>query len=368
MTRTPLLVAAAATLLAAPAFAQLTAVPHTGEQSVTVTGQRVKGVKPPQMSDWRVAETPHVLVFSKGDEKELTRIADHLEKLHFLLSMLLNRVDQPDQTLKISVTLIGDRPDFDQLGLRNIRWQQGPYPSEFPDSIYYDPREDGAVMATAHVDQCFAIVRDASVSTRSDFEGIDFNAITFSPDMNPPPDETPLGVALRGISEANGRSNDSSHCEGNPNKVAVTAESRLYSAFAQHYLLTYFPVAYPRWYLEGFGEIFANMDADKQGVIEYGRWPEKYRLVVEKFGHYPVQKVLDGTYLHDRHWFPAFSPYTAWGLAHLLFFAPEWKTPLHNYLAAVARGESAGDAEAKLGDVKQLQKQFATYFGRKVPF
>jgi hypothetical protein len=165
-----------------------------------------------------------------------------------------------------------------------------------------------------------------------------------------------------------GRSNSSNHCEGNPNKISITAESRLYSAFAQHYLLTYFPAAYPRWYLEGFGEIFSNMDAAKQGVIEYGRWPDKYRLVTEKFGPYPVRKVLDGTYLNDPHWFPAFSPYTAWGLAHLLFFAPEWKAPLHNYLAAVARGESARKAEAKLGDVKQLQKQFAGYYGRNVPF
>ncbi|HEY1604083.1 MAG TPA: hypothetical protein VGF77_00625 [Allosphingosinicella sp.] len=367
MKRTPFFIAAAAILLAAPAAAQLTGTPHAGEQSIIVTGERIKGVKPPEMSNWRVAETPHVLVFSKGDPKELTRIADHLEKLHFLLSILLNRIDQPDQTLKISVTLIGDRDDFDHLGLHNIRWQQGPYPSEFPDSIYYDPREDGAVMATAHTSQCFAVVRDAAVLNEEDLEGIDFNVIAFSPDLLPA-DETAMAVVMRGVGEANARSNGANHCKDNPNKVTVTAESRLYSAFAQHYLLTYFPAAYPRWYLEGFGEIFANMDADKQGVIEYGRWPEKYRLVLDKFGHYPVRKVLDGTYLHDPHWSPAFSPYTAWGLAHLLFFAPEWKAPLHDYLAAIAKGERSRDAEAKLGDVRRLQRQLAGYYGREVPF
>lgn len=367
MRRNRYLIAAGAALLATPAAAQLTAVPHNGEQSITVTGERIKGLRMPDMSDWRLAETPHVLVFSKGDAKELTRIADHLEKLHFLLSMLLNRVDEPDPTLKISVTLIGDRVDFDHLGLHNIRWQQGPYPSEFPNSIYYDPREDGAVMATAHIDQCFKVVRDAAVFTRTDLEGIDFNATTL-PGSNGPANQTPMAVAMRAIGNASGRADSSSNCEANPNKVSVTAESRLFSAFAQHYLLTYFPAAYPRWYLEGFGEIFANMDAEKPGVIEYGRWPDKYRLLVDKFGHYPVLKVLDGTYLHDPHSSPAFSPYTAWGLAHLLFFAPEWKTPLHNYLAAIARGESSREAGGQFGDLKLLQRQFATYYGRKVPF
>jgi hypothetical protein len=356
MRRSRLLIAAGAALLATPAAAQLTAVPHTGEQAITVTGARIKGVKAPQLSDWRLAETPHVLVFSKGDVGELTRIADHLEKLHFLLSMLLNRVDEPDQTLKLSATLIGDRADFDHLGLHNIRWQQGPYPSEFPNELYYDPREDGAVMATAHADQCFALVRDAAVYSSADLEGIDMAGSAV---------EDPAAVAVRAVGMAHPASG---HCGSNPNKVSVTAESRLYSAFAQHYLLTYFPAAYPRWYLEGFGEIFANIDADKPGVIEYGRWPDKYRALLDKFGRYSVQKVLDGTYLHDPHAFPAFTPYTAWGLTHLLFFSPEWKTPLHNYLAAVARGQSAHDAEAALGDIKALQKQFVRYFGQKVPF
>jgi hypothetical protein len=314
------------------------------------------------MSDWRVAETDHLLVFSKGDPKGLARIADHLEKLHFLLSVLLNRVDAPDQTLKLSVFLIGDPVDFDHLKLRNIRWEQGPYPREFPNEIYYDPREDGAVLATAHADQCFTLVRDAAVSTSEDMLGLNM-----TPNAGGDPLTIPAAQAqiLNNVLSA---SSKASSCDSNPNKVVVTAESRLYSAFAQHYLLTYFPNAYPRWYLEGFGEIFANMDADKPGVIEYGREPDRYPALIDKFGHYPVRKVLDGTYLNAKHWFPAFSPYSAWGLAHLLFFSPEWKVPLHNYLAAVARGESFEEAAAAFGDLKQLQHAVSSYRGTKVPF
>jgi len=344
----PLLIAAAAALVTSPAAAQLTAVPHSGEQSIVVTGERAKGAKPPEMSDWRVAETPHLLVFSKASPAELGRIALNLEKLHFLLSVLLNRVGTADQTLKLSVTLIGDHADFDHLQLKNIRWQQGPYPPEFPNQIYYDPREDGAVMATAQADQCFALVRDAVVLTPEDLES---NIIGHS-------------LPQSGVSVAS----SNSKCSSNPNMVAVSAESRLYSAFAQHFLLTYFPAAYPRWYLEGFGEIFANMDARTAGVIEYGREPDRYPAIMDKFGHYPVRKILDGTYLNDSHWTPAFSPYSAWALAHLLFFSPQWKVPLHNYLAAVARGESPQQAATAFGDIKKLQAALSSYRGTRVSF
>lgn len=355
------------TLIATPASAQLTSVPHSGEQSIVVTGERAKGVKRPhpEMSDWSVAETPHVLVFSKGNPNELARIASNLEKLHFLLSVLLNRVGQPDATLKLSVTMIGDRADYDHLGLHNTRWQQGPYPDEFPDQIYYDPREDGAVMATAHVDQCFALVRDAAVLSGHEFwDGGTGNTV----DSGGSAGQVTSDVAYAASAAASSMPRSGDSCTENPNKVSVTAESRLYSAFAQHYLLTYFPAAYPRWYLEGFGEIFANMDAHKPGVIEYGREPDRYPALLDKFGHYPVRKVLDGTYLHDKQWTPAFSPYSAWGLAHLLFFSPQWNGQLHNYLAAVARGDTVDQQEAALGDIRKLQSAVSAYRGTRVSF
>src|SRR5206468_5882783 len=133
--------------------------------------------------------TAHVLVFSRGNAKELARIAQNLERLHFLLSVLLNRVDAPDDALKMSITMIGDPADFDHLGLRNIRWQQGPYPREFPTQIYYDPREfptqiyydpreDGAVMATTRGDQCFMLDRSAAVATSEDMLNV---SVTPSP-------------------------------------------------------------------------------------------------------------------------------------------------------------------------------------------
>lgn len=341
------MIGCAALTLAAAASASA-AMPQSADERkpIVVTGvvQRPDG-KPIPMSDWHVAETDHVVVYSKGDVKELSRVARNLEKEHFLLSMLFNRVDEADNTSKIRVTLIGDRIDFDHLRLKNVRWQQGPYPRDFTTSFYYDPREDGAVMAAPREEQKIVIKRGVPLAF------IDL------------PGQQQQGMATDHLALQSKFAKDA----GEKSNI-ISADSRLYAGYAQHYLLTYFPAAYPRWYLEGFGEIFASLDADKDAVIEYGRAPDNLRESFERWGHYPVEKILDGTYLNDKDWFPAFTPFQAWSLVHMLFFDEQWKVPLHNYLAAVASGSNPGKAARELGDLKKLQQQLVEYHGRKVPY
>lgn len=342
---------AAAALLATsggPVAAQSLTPGQVGENnSIVVTGTRQPGAKPIPMSDWHVAETAHLLVFSKGDEKRLARVAHNLEKLHFLLSVLLNRVDAPDQTIKLGVTLIGDAADFNHLGLKNLRWQQGPYPKQFPSELYYDPREDGAVLATAAADQRILLQHGRSLASISNLE---------------PSADGGVGQSMGGPSGAveNVRVGEAS--------FPASAEGRLYAGFAQHYLTTYFPAAYPRWYLDGFAEIFATLSTPDDGSIEYGRAPEGFRDVMEWSGRYPLAEILKGRYLDDKRDWPAWTPYQAWALAHLLFFSEEWKAPLGRYLAAVASGAAPGEAAERLGDTAKLQRELASYRGRKVPF
>jgi len=348
---TRILLRASAALLAlssVAATAQSLSPGKVGDNgSIVVTGTRPTGAKPIPMSDWHVAETDHLLVFSKGDQKRLTRIAHNLEKLHFLLSVLLNRVDEPDETIKLGVTLFGDTADFDHLGLKNLRWQQGPYPKHFPSQLYYDPREDGAVLATTHTDQKILLQQGLLLASISNLQ---------------PSADGGMGQSMAGAGGAveNARVGEIS--------FPVSADGRLYSGFAQHYLLTYFPAAYPRWYLDGFGEIFATLSTPEDGAIEYGRAPEGFRDVMEWSGRYGLTDVLNGRYLSDKRDWPAWTPYQAWALSHLLFFSEEWKAPLSRYLAAVASGAAPGEAAARLGDVGKLQRELATYKGSKVPF
>jgi hypothetical protein len=67
----------------APFMAQVAPPPSSG-RDIVVQGQRAGP------SNWREAETHHVIVLSDGPEREATQIARNLERLYFLMSVLLN--------------------------------------------------------------------------------------------------------------------------------------------------------------------------------------------------------------------------------------------------------------------------------------
>lgn len=244
-----------------PALAQ-TAQP---QEQIVVKGSLER------MSDWRVAETDHVIVYSNGPVGELTRIAHNLERLHFLLSILLNRVDQPDDTIKLRVTLVGDAAEFDAMDLKNYRSSQGPFMSAFQLQRYYDPREDGAVMASGRGKSVAYVSPQPQIDLGSVVSGLSGGAIN------------PMGSGqAEPVSFAT--NTDTVRVNSGGIGVPITAEGRIYAGYAQHYLLTYFPAAYPRWYLDGFGELFSTIRIrPENGAIEYGHMPEGYRKVIENW-------------------------------------------------------------------------------------
>jgi tetratricopeptide (TPR) repeat protein len=348
MMRSLLFVVAVAVSL--QAHAQLTAPVKSGDTTITVTGTRARESKL-EMSNWRMAETPHVVVFSQNDEKELRDTAHNLEKLHFLLSALYGRVDAPDDTIKIAVTMIGDAGPFEQLRLTDLRWQYGPFPQRFAKTIYYDPREEGPVLATTQDGVNLVLRPSYGRLTNRNCDGGDgvprlvTNVVT-SVDRNGSETVDPSQFPV----------NELAFCQ--------SAESRLYAGFAQNYLMTYFPAAYPRWFLQGFGELFATMKAGDD-FVEYGHHPPGFFQVMEHYQYsgYPVTDILDGRYLSGRR---SWTPYHAWRLVHLLYFSDEWKPRLHSYLRAMARGADSKSAASAFGDPAELQKAVTAYKGRKL--
>jgi len=338
-----------------PAQAQLTAPVKNGSSTIIVTGNRARELNV-EMSEWRMAETPHVVVFSQGDEEALRRIAHNLEKLHFLLSVLHGRVDQPDETIKIAVTMIGDVAAFEQLRLTDLRWQYGPFAPAFEKTIYYDPREEGSVLATT--EEGVNLVLQPSVGRKTS------RNCTREQDRNPAIVDYYISPRVSGSGQVTYDVNQI--LEQLPvNQIAVCqwAESRLYATFAQNYLMTYFPAAYPRWYLQGFGEIFAKLEAGDD-FLEYGDLPPGYFKVMHHYGVYPVTHILDGRYLLDNG--RAWTPYDAWRLVHLLYFSEEWKPRLRTYLNALARGDDLQTAAGVFGNTARLQRAVNTYRGRKL--
>ncbi|MEG3166101.1 hypothetical protein U1701_16010 [Sphingomonas sp. PB2P19] len=333
--------AAALLLVPGSAFAQ-------GDE-IVVQGRRF------QPSDWREAETAHVVVLSDGREGEVTEIAHNLERLHFLLSVLLDRAQKPDETVKLRVTLIGGAAEFQAMSLRNLRWQQGPFNPAFDLSRYYDPREDGAVLATTRIDQKAVIERGTNMALL----GLQL----------PGAGAAESGGAIAAQSALFGlQSAPDLIAPANELSVPISAETMIYAGFAQHYLQTFFPVAYPRWYLDGFGQIFSTLVTRGDGVMEYGRAPEGSTTVLRSFGSYSLPDVLSGRYLEQPGKRTRWTPVHAWMLTHFLFFSSERNGQLRQYLKAIAAGIPADQAMTAFGDMDVLAKDLKRYFRAKKPY
>ncbi|RYD67796.1 MAG: hypothetical protein EOP58_02310 [Sphingomonadales bacterium] len=331
------------------------------DDTVTVTGTREAP------SNWRLAETDHVILLSDGKESDLTRIANNLERLHFLLSALLSRIDAPDPTVKLRITLVGDDVEFAAMRLRNTRSQTGPYSQAFRDARYYDPREDGAVMASSRYDQSVVLQRG------SDLSGFLSGAQLVPDPVIPPGMGPPGGASALSPAPYTGQSMQFAgpgalSVQINALSVKIPAENRIYAGYAQHYLLTYFPNAYPRWYVDGFGELLATVAVKDDGLIEFGRPPNDYTRVLDNHLSYPATKVLTGAYLSDKKAGQRWTPYHAWVLTHMLFFNDERRQQLRAYLAKIASGYSMAEAAAAFGDLEKLQRELAAYDNRKVPY
>lgn len=356
--RAVLLFAAAAVL-----FPSVAAAAPQREPDVVVRGTRAR------LSNWRQAETGHVIVLSDGPESELVRTARNLERLHFLLSGLLGRTDTPDDPIKIRVTLIGDVPEFQAMGLLNRRWQQGPFNELFGLTRYYDPRDDGTVMATTRVDQRTVIERTQlnAVRLQSVLSDPAFAAsvnTTGDPSLN-----AALSSAVVGsLATADMRgAHDLSPTFGE-NAIDVSADSLLFAGYAQHYLQTYFPAAYPRWYLDGFGQVFASLVVKGDTVLEYGRSPRGTSAVLRAFGSYPIKDVLDEKYLTASPSKTQWTPIHAWMLTHYLMFSDTRRPQLRRYLAARASGADAATAAQAFGDPAALARDLKAYFGSRKPY
>lgn len=349
----------ALTLLALPQSAFSQAAPQ--DDAIVVQGRLEK------LSRWREAETDHVVVTSDGSEAELRRIAHNLERLHFLLSVLLGRVDQPDDTRKLRVTLVGDSREFDAMELRNLRFTPGPWRSGFGVQGYYDPREDGPVLAATRYDTRVQLERCASLA------GLLPDLIRATSGGVPDPTANDAGLSSHlagpiGTSAGFAKKEDPFAVAVNEVSVPVAAEGRIYAAFARNWLLTHFPNAYPRWYVDGFGELFSTIEAKGDGQISYGRVPEGYRRVLNSVHGAPVKDVLTGKYPEKSSADVRWTPFHAWGLAHMLFFDEARRPQLRKYLAAIAAGDAPAHAVAVFGDLDQLQRDLAAWDNRKMPY
>ena len=287
-------------------------------------------------SGWKRAETDHVVIFSDGSEPELVRIAGNVERLHALMTRLYGAAGQQDGAPKLEITLFGSRGDLDELGLRNIRAEEGPYARSFSDQRYYDPRADGAVLAVARSDQLV----DLNTSLAHD---------RFCEDL-----------AAQGTDCIGKR-------EPYLPPVVRPWESVVYSAFAQHFILSNVPAPYPRWYLDGIGALFSTIEARKDGSLDYAKPPELSRQVFRSYGDVNARDVLTGGYLDARSRRMTWTPYHAWLITHFFVFSnpkPALQAQFAQYMAAIRQGASLAEAALVFKDPGRLNREIMGYASR----
>jgi len=306
---------------------------RTDESEIVVTGviDRKKG-------NWKRAESDHVVVISKDGAAELTRISRNLERLYYLMSRLYRRGDTSDPTVKLQVVLFDSSSALRAMRLRNLRSEQGPYLPPFSDPTYYYPREDGEVLA---------IARDEQI--------VDLNTIrAFNLDCD----------ELRANADTSGGLPSCAQIVPTHAPAVMTWEQMLYARFAQHFILTYAPGAYPRWYLDGIGALFSTVEFRGNGGMDYARPLIPFLQVFRSYGNLDAEEILTGRYLDDRVDKRSWTPYHAWLLAHFFLFSnlkPERAAQFRRYMTDVARGVPMADAAKNFTDMKALQREIARY-------
>lgn len=308
--------------LGTPALAQ----PPAGEVVVTASAEA--------RSDWKRAETRHLVVLSQGSEKELSRVTGRLEQLHQLMSRIYRPGDLTDPTLKLRVVLL-DAGRFAALPAQpGSRRGEGPYAKGFAPGYRYHPRIDGEVLTVARTDQTI--------------------------DLNTPRRFTEDCDSL--LSDGG----DVSCNRSVPHYPPLTRpwEATLYSAFARRFLLTYLPAAYPRWYVDGVGALFSTIAARRDEAIDYARVPAGFFDIIRSYGEVSADAVLTEAYLNGGTAPAAWTPYHAWLLAHFFLFADagvKWSGPFRSYMEAIQQGTPPAQAAAAFGNMCALSQAVARH-------
>lgn len=248
-------------------------------------------------AEWWEAKTIHFTVYSEGEAPEAKRFAERLER--FAMAMrTMQRMPVKTETHEEPLTIFrwGDISDIGELaGARGV-------------AGFFIPRASGSV--------AFAPAR----------EGRDRSG-------------SPGTRAER----ANG----------------LAPETVLFHEYTHHFMMQYFPTAYPAWYIEGFAEVYATAELLDDGTFRIGL-PANHRGVALLYDSpFPVKGLFEEKVKPEdtRHYYSV-----GWLLTHYLSFTPERAQQLRKYLTEVSRGAPSKEAAvAAFGDLDALNEAVTKY-------
>lgn len=136
--------------------------------------------------------------------------------------------------------------------------------------------------------------------------------------------------------------------------------------YAHHFMLQYFPAAYPDWYVEGFAE-YLGPTRFTESSIEIG-WPNYARVSwLEDFGSWiSIDRLMfDGAALRGSRFYAL-----SWLTVHYLLRDPERSRQLRAYLVAIGRGVPPRTAfpQAFHTTPDGMQQALRDYTGRTITY
>lgn len=251
----------------------------------------------PARAEWWVAETDHFIIYSEGKAKETEEFAVRLQRFAMAMRTMQNMPVKPSaNNVRLTIYRWGTVSDIARLAGDPSGSVAG----------FFIPRASGSV---------------AFVPARETFNS--------SP-------------GARGSSD-----------------TLLGAETILFHEYVHHFMMQYFPAAYPAWYIEGFAEVYATTQFRDGGVFRVGD-PANHRGMQLFYDvHFPVKKLFEAKQKPDdaRHYYSI-----GWLLTHYLTFSPGRAGQLKKYLTAVNQGTPSADAARQVfGDLDKLDDEVQRY-------
>lgn len=145
------------------------------------------------------------------------------------------------------------------------------------------------------------------------------------------------------------------------------AETILFHEYAHHFMMRNYPVAFPAWFIEGFAEFHSTAKFEKDGRVGIGATAMHRAAGLVLGPRLKVEKLVTmGSERMSAEEREAMYGY-GWLLTHYLSLADARKGQLGDYLRRINNGQSSLDAaRAAFGDLAKLDKELASYMGKRL--
>jgi len=154
---------------------------------------------------------------------------------------------------------------------------------------------------------------------------------------------------------------------GSGSETDLDAESILLHEYTHHLMWSISPHSvYPAWFIEGFAELFATADFQKNGDVVLGRPPQYRARTLMTGNNLPIGKLLVADTLKLSPEQRAALYGRGWLLSHYFLIARQRPGQLGAYLAALNAGKPSLEAAQAFGNLQALDNELERYKRGKI--